>query len=78
LLGENRAQEAFAIFNESALKHPDAWFVYTGLARVYGAQGKFEDAAMEMKTAMRAAPDDQKSYLDGLVRQLEAKQDNNE
>src|SRR5713226_5108474 len=77
LLGEKRREEAFAIFNDNALKHPDQWFVYTGLAREYSAQGKFEDAAMEMKIALLAAPDNQKSYLDGLVRQLEAKQDIN-
>jgi tetratricopeptide (TPR) repeat protein len=78
LLGENRSQEAFAIFRENARKHPDQWFVHTGLARMYSAQGKFDDAAKEMKTALAAAPDDQKSYLDGLVRQLEARQDINQ
>ena len=44
---------------------------------MYSAQGKFKDAAMEMKIALAGAPDSQKSYLDGLVRQLEAKQDIN-
>jgi tetratricopeptide (TPR) repeat protein len=77
LLSEKRTQEAFAIFHQNALKHPDQWFVHTGLARMYSAQGKFEDAAREMKIAVLASPDDQKSYLDGLVRQLEAKQDIN-
>ena len=77
-LGENRRAEAFAIFNDNALKHPDQWFVYTGLARVYSAQGKFEDALMEMKIALLAAPDSQKSDLDGLLTQLEAKQDINQ
>jgi len=78
LMSEKRRKEAFAIFNDNALKHPDQWFVCTGLARVYSAQGKFEDAAMEMKIALRAAPDSQKVYLDGLVKQLEAKQDINQ
>ncbi len=44
---------------------------------MYCAQSKFDDAAKEMKVALAAAPDGQKSYLDGLVRQLEAKQDIN-
>ena len=78
LMSEKRREEAFAIFNDNALKHPDQWFVYTGLARVYSGRGKFEDAAMEMKIALRAAPDSQKAYLDGLVKQLEAKQDINQ
>jgi tetratricopeptide (TPR) repeat protein len=77
LQAEKRSDEAFAIFLENAKKHPDQWFVHSGLARVYCAQGKFDDAVKEMKLAMAAAPDNQKSYLDGLVKQLEAKQDIN-
>ena len=74
---EKRNDEAFAIFRDNAKKHPDQWFVHTGLARVYCAQGKFDDAVAEMKLASAAAPAAQKSYLDGLVSQLQAKQDIN-
>jgi tetratricopeptide (TPR) repeat protein len=77
LQSEKRSEEAFVIFRENAQKHPDQWFVHAGLARMYCAQGKFDDAAKEMKLAMAGAPDNQKSYLDGLVKQLEAKQDIN-
>jgi len=77
LQNEKRTEEAFAIYRENAQKHPDQWFVHLGLARMYSAQGKFDDAVKEMKLAMAAAPDNQKSYLDGLVKQLEAKQDIN-
>ncbi len=77
LLGEKRNDEAYAIFRENAQKHPDQWFVHTGLARMYSAQSKFDDAAKEMKLSMAAAPADQKSYLDGLEKQLESKQDIN-
>ncbi len=77
LQAEKRNDEAFAIFLENAKKHPDMWFVHTGMARVYSSQGKFDDAAKEMKVALAAAPDNQKSYVDGLVKQLEAKQDIN-
>jgi Protein of unknown function (DUF2911)/Tetratricopeptide repeat len=78
LLGEKRNEEAYAIFRENAKKHPDQWYVHTGLARMYSAQSKFDDAAKEMKLSMAAAPGDQKSYLDGLVKRLEAKQDINQ
>jgi tetratricopeptide (TPR) repeat protein len=78
LQGEKRNDEAFAIFRENAKKHPDQWFVHSGLARMYCAQGKFDDAAKEMKIALTGAPDNQKSYVDGLVRQLEAKQNINQ
>jgi tetratricopeptide (TPR) repeat protein len=77
LQGEKHSEEAFAIFRENAKKHPDLWFTHAGLARVYSAQGKFDDAAKEMTLAMAAAPENQKSYIDGLVKQLQAKQDIN-
>jgi hypothetical protein len=78
LLGEKRNEEAYAVFRDNAKKHPDQWFVHTGLARMYSAQSKFDDATKEMKLAMAAAPDDQKTYLDGLEKRLEAKQDINQ
>jgi hypothetical protein len=78
LQAEKRSEEAFAIFRENAKKHPDQWFVHSGLARIYSSQGKFDDAAKEMKLALAGAPDNQKSYVDGLVKRLEAKQDINQ
>jgi tetratricopeptide (TPR) repeat protein len=78
LQGEKRNDEAFAIFRENAKKHPDQWFVHSGLARMYCSQGKFDDAAKEMRLALAGAPENQKSYVDGLVKRLEAKQDINQ
>jgi tetratricopeptide (TPR) repeat protein len=78
LQGEKRSEEAFVIFRENAKKHPDQWFVHSGLARIYCSQGKFDDAAKEMKLALAGAPENQKSYVDGLVKRLEAKQDINQ
>jgi len=77
LQGDKRSDEAFAIFRENAKKHPDQWFVHSGLARIYCSQGKFDDAAKEMKVALAGAPDNQKVYVDGLVKKLESKQDIN-
>jgi tetratricopeptide (TPR) repeat protein len=78
LQGEKRSDEAFVIFRENAKKHPDQWYVHSGLARIYCSQGKFDDAAKEMKVALAGAPDNQKSYVDGLVKKLESKQDINQ
>jgi hypothetical protein len=78
LQGEKRSDEAFAIFRDNAKKHPDQWFVHSGLARIYCSQGKFDDAAKEMKLALASAPDNQKTYVDGLVKKLESKQDINQ
>jgi tetratricopeptide (TPR) repeat protein len=77
LQGEKKNDEAFAIFRENAKKHPDQWYVHSGLARIYSSQGKFDDAAKEMKVALASAPENQKVYVDGLVKKLEAKQDIN-
>jgi tetratricopeptide (TPR) repeat protein len=78
LQGEKRSDEAFAIFRDNAKKHPDQWFVHSGLARIYCSQGKFDDAAKEMKVALASAPENQKTYVDGLVKKLESKQDINQ
>jgi len=77
LQGLKKNEEAFAIFRENAQKHPEMWFVHSGLARMYCSQGKFDDAAKEMKVALGGAPENQKVYVDGLVKKLEAKQDIN-
>jgi len=77
LQGEKRSDEAFVIFRDNAQKHPDMWFVHSGLARMYCAQGKYDDATKEMKLALAGAPENQKTYVDGLVKKLEAKQDIN-
>jgi len=77
LQAEKRNDEAFAIFRENAQKHPDQWFVHSGLARIYCSQGKYDDAAKEMKIALSSAPDNQKVYVDGLVKKLENRQDIN-
>ncbi len=78
LQAEKHNEEAYAIFRENAKKHPDLWFTHTGLARVYSSEGKFDDASKEMKLSLAVAPDNQKIYLDGLEKKLEAKQDINQ
>jgi hypothetical protein len=77
LMGEKRNEEAYVIFRENAQKHPELWFTHAGLSRTYSAQGKFDDAAKEMKLALAGAPENQKTYVAGLVKKLEAKQDIN-
>jgi DUF2911 family protein len=77
LQGQKRQDEAFVIFRENARKHPEEWFVHSGMARIYCSQGKFDDAVKEMNLALAGAPDGQKSYVEGLVKRLQAKQDIN-
>src|SRR3984885_10821683 len=40
LQAEKRSEEAFVIFRENAQKHPDQWFVHSGMARMYFVPGK--------------------------------------
>jgi hypothetical protein len=78
LQAEKRQDEAFAIFRSNAQKHPDAWVVHTGMARIYSASGDFDNAAKEMKIAAAKVSDpQQKTYLEGLLKRLEAKEDIN-
>jgi tetratricopeptide (TPR) repeat protein len=77
LLTEKRTGEAIAIFTENARKHPGEWFVHAGMARAYCAQGKFDEAAREMRQALDGAPDNQKKSIDVLVKRLQAREDIN-
>lgn len=77
LLTAKRNDEAFAIFRENARRHPDLWFAREGLARMYSAQGRFDEAKNEIKAALAAAPDNQKNNLNALLKQFEAGQDIN-
>ena len=78
LQNDKRQDEAFAIFRSNAQRFPNAWVVHTGLARVYSGGGDFDSAVKEMKLAVDGAPDkQQKTYLEGLVHRLEAKEDIN-
>jgi hypothetical protein len=78
LQNEKRQDEAFAIFRANAQKNPNAWVVHTGMARVYCGSGDFDNAVKEMKLAVDGATDkQQKTYLEGLVRRLESKEDIN-
>jgi tetratricopeptide (TPR) repeat protein len=77
LQGQGKQAEAFEIFRANAKKNPNEWFTHTGLARISSAQGDFQTATKEMKMALAGAPDNQKSYVEGLVKRLEASQDIN-
>lgn len=77
LLAAKRSDDAFTIFRENAKKHPDLWFVHEGLARMYCAQGRFDDAKNEIKAALAVAPGNRQNNLNELLKQLEATQDIN-
>ncbi len=71
LLAQGKKEEAMKVFQDNAERNPDAWFIGVGLARGHAAFGRFEEAAQQMRVALEAAPENQKTYIQGLVEQLE-------
>ena len=77
LQGEKKQDEALAIYRSNAKKFPDYWTSHLGLARVYSAQGDFDNAVKELKLSMPGAPDANKNALEGYVKRLQSKEDIN-
>ena len=77
LQGQGKQDEAFEYFRQAAQKDPNEWVVHDGTARIYSAQGNFDAALKEMKITLAGAPDNQKIFIEPLVKKLEAKQDIN-
>jgi hypothetical protein len=77
LQGDKKQDEALAIFRDNAKKFPDDWSAHLGMARVYSAQGDFENATKEVKVALTNAPDANKSSLENYVKRLQSKEDIN-
>ncbi len=77
LQGEKKQDEALAIFRSTAKKFPDSWTSHMGLARVYSAQGDFDNAVKEVKLSLAGAPDNNKANLENYVKRLQNKEDIN-
>jgi hypothetical protein len=74
---DHKPQEAFAVFHQLIQKYPDAWVSHLAQARLDTGDGKFDAAVSQIKLAYNGAPDNIKSQLDVLQKQLEQKQDIN-
>jgi hypothetical protein len=77
LQGDKKQDEAIAIYRATAKKFPDYWTTHLGLARVYSAQGDFDNAVKEIKLSLTGAPDANKTALESYVKKLQAKEDIN-
>jgi hypothetical protein len=77
LQGDKKQEEALTIYRSNAKKFPDYWTSHLGLARVYSAQGDFDNAVKELKLSLTGAPDANKNALEGYVKRLQAKEDIN-
>jgi hypothetical protein len=74
---QGKQDQAFDLFRQAAKKDPNDWVVHDGTARIYSANGDFDNALKEIKITYAGAPDNQKIFFEPLVKKLEAKQDIN-
>jgi tetratricopeptide (TPR) repeat protein len=74
---DGKQDEAFNFFRQAQKKDPNDWLVHDGIARIYSAQGDFDNALKEFKLARDGAPDNQKIFFESGMKKLEAKQDIN-
>ena len=77
LQGDKKQDEALVVFRSNAKKYPDYWTSHLGMARVYSAQGDFDNAVKELKAALPSTPDSNKANLEGYLKRLQAKEDIN-
>ena len=77
LQGEKKQEEALAIFRSTAKKFPDYWTTHLGMARVYSAQGDFDNAVKEAKLSLTSAPEANKNTIEAYAKRLEKKEDIN-
>ena len=74
---EGKQTEAFDIYRQAVKKNPNDWVALLGSARIHSAAGDYDSALKEVKMSQAGAPDNQKIFLDAMIKKLEAKQDMN-
>jgi hypothetical protein len=77
LQADKKQDEALVVYRSTAKKFPDYWTTHLGLARVYSAQGDFDNAVKEAQKSLTGAPDANRNALEGYVKRLQAKDDIN-
>jgi hypothetical protein len=73
VLGQGDTARAIELFEENTRRHPDSWNVWDSLGEAQAAAGQTADAAKNYKKALAAAPDGQKSRIEGVLKDLAAK-----
>ncbi len=74
---QGNAKRAFEIYALVPKKDANHWISHVALARIASNVGDFSAAAKEMTEAVNGAPDQQKPFLQPLLKRLEAKEDIN-
>jgi tetratricopeptide (TPR) repeat protein len=71
------AKRAFELYPQVPKKDANHWISHLALARISSNTGDFPNAAKEMTIAISGAPDQTKTFLQPLLKRLEAKDDIN-
>lgn len=79
LLQQGKKEDALAIFELNAKRHPNEWPVNVGLARGNSAVGNYKEALKFAKLALAQAPDEpNRTMLKGGIEKLEQGKDMNQ
>jgi len=74
---DGKQDQAFDLYRKALKKDPNDWVALVGSARIHSAQGDFDTALKEVQLSQAGAPDNQKVFLDPLIKKLQARQDIN-
>ena len=74
---QKQQDKAFELYRRDAKQFPDHWITHLGSARVASGSGNFDVAVKEMKLSVAAAPDQNKTFLQPMLKRLENKEDIN-
>jgi hypothetical protein len=74
---QNQQDKAFELYRRGAKQYPNHWISHVALARIASASGNFDEAVKEMKLAVAGTNGPQRTFLEGLQKRLEAKDDIN-
>ena len=76
---QGKKEQALAVYELNAKKHPNEWPVNVGLARGYSAVGRYKEALKYAKLAVAQAPDDNnRKNLQSGIEKLEQGKDMNQ
>lgn len=79
LLTKGKKEDALAVWQLNAKRHPNEWPVNVGLARGHSALGHYDEALKFAKLALAQAPDEMnKNMLSEGIKKLEAGKDMNQ
>ena len=74
---QGNPKRAFEIYQMDVKRFPDHWLGHLAAARIASNSGDFPGAIKHMQMAIAGAPDNNKPFLEPLLKRLEAKDDIN-